>query len=403
MVIGPQNEAATVLSATLSTVLAMREHFLLDPDLIFLNHGSFGACPRVVIEAQHQILLEIERNPVDFMGRRSATELGIARQAVAQFVGTSRANLVFVENATVGVNILAHSIALHAGDEVLASDHEYGACQEAWRQRCRQTGAVYRSIEITLPFDPEQMVEAFRDAITPATRVLFFSHITSPTALLAHQHGIMVVIDGAHGPGFVDLGLDALNVDFYTGNCHKWMCSPKGAGFVYVRPDRQSLIASPIVSWGQVQALGGDRAALDAFTGSSAIERQLQWLGTRDLSAALSVPAALRFFETHDWWQKRAECRLLAQQFALELAERLDTDPLCLHRIDAQMVAVALPECNGEALRQRLFDAHAIEMPVTHHAGRQYARVSVQAYNTKRELDLLLEVLPQVLSQLDHA
>ena len=393
-------------------MLAMREHFLLDPDLIFLNHGSFGACPRVVIEAQHRIQLEMERNPVEFFGRRSASELLLAREALAQFVGTSAANLVFVENATVGVNILAHSIALQPGNEILASDHEYGACQAAWRQRCRQSGALYRSVEVPLPFDAEQMVAAFRDAITPATRVLFVSHITSPTALvfpveqlieLAHQHGILVVIDGAHGPGFLHLDLDALEVDFYTGNCHKWMCSPKGAAFVYARPDRQCLIQSPIISWGQVEADDLARAALDAFTGQSAIERQLQWLGTRDLSAALSVPFALQFFEVHDWWKKRAACRLLAQQFKSEMEQRLDATPLGPPRFDAQMVAIALPECNGEALRQRLFDLHAIEMPVTHHAGRQYARVSVQAYNSKAELDLLLQVLPELLHQLDAA
>jgi isopenicillin-N epimerase len=387
---------------------AMRQHFLLDPDLVFFNHGSFGACPRVVIEAQQQFQHQMERNPVEFLGRRSAANLLVARAALAQFVGTSACDLVFVENATVGVNILAHSLTLESGDEILASDHEYGACEEAWRRRCRQSGASYRKVKVPLPFDAGQMVEAFRRAITPATRVLFFSHMTSPTALLfpieqlielAHQRGIMVVIDGAHGPALVDLNLDALEVDFYTGNCHKWMCAPKGAGFVYARPDRQRLIDSPIISWGQVDAPASAPMALAAFTGSSSIERQLQWLGTRDPSAALSVPRALQFFEDHDWWHRRAVCRDLAQQFADELSDRLAADRISLHRIDAQMVAIALPECDAEVLRQRLFDAHHIEMPVTQQAGRQFARVSVQAYNTKAELDLLLQVLPQLLQQ----
>ena len=236
--------------------------------------GSFGACPRVVIEAQQQFQLEMERNPVEFLGRRSAARLAVARSALAQFVGTSASNLVFVDNATVGVNILAHSIELRAGDEILASDHEYGACEAAWHKRCRETGAIYRSVEVKLPFDAEQMVEAFRAAITPATRVLFVSHITSPTALLfpieqltelAHQHGILMVIDGAHGPALVDLELDALKPDFYTGNCHKWMCAPKGAGFIYARPDRHLLVSSPIISWGQFETHGRDRTALDNF------------------------------------------------------------------------------------------------------------------------------------------
>jgi isopenicillin-N epimerase len=390
----------------------MRQHFLLDADLIFLNHGSFGACPRVVISAQQQFQRDMERNPVEFLGRRSAALLGLAREALAQFVGTSASDVVFVENATVGVNILAHSIALEPGDQVLASDHEYGACEQAWRTRCRHTGASYRTFEVALPFDAGQMIESCRKAITPATRVLFVSHITSPTALLfpieqlielAHQHGIMVVIDGAHGPALVDVKLDQLKVDFYTGNCHKWMCAPKGAGFVYARPDRQAMIDSPITSWGQVGAAPGAPEgapmAIAAFTGSSALERQLQWLGTRDPSAALSVPAALQFFEANDWWRKRAVCRELAQQLADDLHERLGQPRVSLHRIDAQMVAIALPECDGEALRQCLFDRHRIEMPVTQQNGRQFARVSVQAYNTREELELLLAVLPRLLAQ----
>jgi len=393
-------------------MLQMREHFLLEPGLTFLNHGSFGACPRVVMRAQQEVLLEIERNPVVFLGRRSAERLRRARDALGEFIGASGADLVFVENATVGVNIVAQSLELQAGDEILSSDHEYGACEEAWRRVCKKTGANYRTVAVPMPFDAARMVADFTKAITPATRVLFISHVTSPTALVfpldelievAHRQGVRVVVDGAHGPAFLDLALLDSGVDFYTGNCHKWMCAPKGAGFLYVRADQQAIIKSPIISWGQVANVDGGPSPVEGFTGTSALERELQWIGTRDPSAALSVPAAIEFMAQHDWPRRRQHCRDLAQDLGQELTARLQGRPVASHRMDAQMVAVALPECDGETLRERLYQEHAIEMPVTRHAGRPYARVSVQVYNTEAELQHLTEVLPRIAREVAAA
>ena len=188
----------------------MRDHFLLDPDVVFLNHGSFGACPREVLQRQQQWQLAMERNPVEFLGRRSGALLAEARAALGRYLGADPADLAFVPNATTGVNTAARSIALQPGDEVLATDHEYGACDATWQQVCAAAGATYRRVEIPLPFDPDGFVDRMMAAVNPRTRLLFASHITSTTALIfpvaelcrrAREAGIATLIDGAHAPG----------------------------------------------------------------------------------------------------------------------------------------------------------------------------------------------------------
>jgi isopenicillin-N epimerase len=385
----------------------MRQHFLLEPDLIFLNHGSFGACPKVVFEQRMEILRQVEQDPVDFYGRRFSDLLQHARQVLGSYLGAQADDLVFVDNATVGVNIVAQSLRLEPGDEVLASNHEYGACEATWQIHCARQGAHYRQFQIDLPFDAEQALASFRRALGPRTRVVFLSHVTSATALTlpiaemivaAHHHGALVVIDGAHAPAFLDLDLKLIDADFYTGNCHKWMCAPKSAAFLFVRTDHHGLIRSPLLSWGHVEFDADLPSPVARLTGSSALHRQLQWLGTRDISAALSVPSAITFMQQHDWHRRRAECRALAQSFAPRLAERLGTRQCDVHGSDAQMVSIALPKCDGAQISETLYRRHRIEMPVMVHAGVQLARYSVQVYNTAAELERLLEALPEALA-----
>ena len=235
----------------------MREHFLLDPDLIFLNHGSFGACPRPVIENFQRWQLEMERNPVAFLGRRSGALLAHARERLAQHLGARGADLVFVPNATTGVNTVAGSLALRPGDEVLATDHEYGACDATWQRRCQQAGATYRRVEVPLPFDSHSFVQRLMAAVTPRTRLIFVSHITSATALIfpvaalcaaARERGVLTLVDGAHAPGQVALNLQAVGADFYTGNAHKWLCAPKAAAFLHARPEHHGGLHASVVT-----------------------------------------------------------------------------------------------------------------------------------------------------------
>ncbi|MBL8312990.1 MAG: aminotransferase class V-fold PLP-dependent enzyme [Rubrivivax sp.] len=381
----------------------MRDEFLLEPGLIFLNHGSFGACPIPVLQALQHWQRETERNPVALLGRRSAELLRQARAALAAYLGAAADDLVFMPNATTGVNTVARSLALQAGDEVLGTDHEYGACDAAWRFICGKVGAHYRRVEIPLPFEPETWAQRLLDAATPRTRLIFASHITSTTALIfpvqdlcgrARERGIATLIDGAHAPGQIDLDLRAVGADFYTGNCHKWLCGPKGTAFLHVRPEQQRHIDATVLSWGYLEDSAG-HTGFEAYLGHTGLERRLQWQGTRDLAPFLAVPAALEFQRSHDWPQLRRACHEAALTLLHACCQQNGLTPIAADSSHGQMVPIPVRSSCPEALRQRLLNEHRIEVPVTTHGQRSFVRVSVQAYNTSHELEALAAALAE--------
>ena len=392
---------------------ALRQHFLLRPDVIFLNHGSFGACPRPVFETYQAWQLELEREPVEFLGRRFTELMRQAREALAAYVGAAPDELVYVPNATTGLNIVARSLPLLPRDEVLATDHEYGALDRTWRFVCGRRGARYINQPLPLPLEsPEQVVETLWSAVTERTRVLFLSHITSPTALIlpiaelvrrARQAGILTVIDGAHAPGQIPLDLAALGADFYSGNCHKWLCAPKGSAFLYARRTVQHLVQPLVVSWGWSDRPDGFDKPVRSF-----VDEQ-QWQGTRDPAAYLSVPAAIQFQAEHDWLRVRAECHemLRAARRGIEqltrnrVSSRNPVSWLCPDSPEwyAQMASFQLPPCDAAALQRRLYDEYHVEVPVVEWNGRQLVRVSVQGYNTREDIDSLLAAIEALLSQ----
>ena len=374
----------------------LRELFLLRPDVIFLNHGSFGDCPRPVFEAYQRWQLELERQPVDFLHYRFRDLMRNARERLAGFVGAAADDLVYVPNATTGLNLVARSLPLHAGDEVLGTDHEYGALDKTWTFVCAQRGAAYVQVELPLPLEsPEQAVAAIWARVTERTRVLFLSHITSPTALTfpvgplvrrAREAGILTVIDGAHAPGQVPLDLGALGADFYAGNCHKWMCAPKGSAFLYARPQVQRLLTPLVVSWGWP---------------SGFVEEQ-QWQGTRDVAGFLAVPAAIDFLRDHDWPAVQRACHALARRARAALAAVSRVPLLSADSPEwyAQMVSVPIPVPPGGAadMRRRLWVEHRIEVPVTAWKDRALLRVSVQGYNSEADIDALVSAVSELLA-----
>ena len=376
----------------------MRELFLLDPGLTFLNHGSFGACPGEVLEAQQRWQLEMERNPVAFLGRRSAELLREARSALGAALGARGEHLVFVPNSTTGVNIVARSFPLNAGDEVLATNLEYGACDATWEHMCAQRGARYRHVEIPLPYERERFVETVLAAVTPRTRLIFASHITSTTALIlpvealcraARERGITTLIDGAHAPGQIELDIDRIGADFYVGNCHKWLCAPKGSGFLHARPEHHALLQPTVISWGYAAGTGG-HSGFDAYLGHSLFERRMQWQGTRDIAAWLAVPRALEFQARHEWPKVRVRCHELARYAQRALTERHGLAPIAQDADWAQMVAIPVPSQDPDTLRTRLYGESGIEIPVTEHAGQVFVRLSVQGYNTPDDVERLV-------------
>jgi len=386
----------------------VRDLFLLDPDVVFLNHGSFGACPAPVFEAYQGWQRELERNPVEFLGRRSAALLAQARAALAAFLGTRADNLVFVSNATTGVNTIAQSLRLDAGDEILATDHEYGACDNAWSVACRRRGASYVKQSITLPYaGDEAFVEQLWSGVTPRTRAIFLSHITSPTALVlpvaavcrrARAEGLPTIVDGAHAPGQIGVDLDALGADFYTGNCHKWMCAPKGTAFLHARPEHHGALDGLVVSWGYHAELHGVTAH-DPYTGADPLARRHQWHGTRDIAGFLAVPAAIDFLDRCATPERRAACHELAVDTQRRLDELTGLPPVAPPTSFGQMVAVALPPCDPAAVQTALFDRFRIEVPCFAFEAYDFVRPAFHVYNTSKDADALVAALAELFGE----
>ena len=383
----------------------LAELFLLDPEVRFLNHGSYGACPAEVFVRYQAWQRQLERQPVAFLDpmRGYGAWMREARVALAGELGATPDDLVGVMNATLGLNIVAQSLPLQPGDEILTTDHEYAALEKTWAFVARRTGAVIKVVTVPLPLVSEaEFTAAVVNGMTGRTRVLFLSHITSATALVfpienavaeARKRGIWSVIDGAHVPGHIPLHLDALGADFYSGNCHKWLMAPKGSAFLHVRAEWQSMMNPLVISHGWA-AEPGPSGAFGNSTFIDSIEMQ----GTRDPAAWLSVPAAIRFRHDHGWDRVAAACRALAQDTAERITRRTGLAPFSSPAFCApQMVAMPIPPCEPLELQKTLLDQYRIEIPVFRWKNHHIARLSVQGYNTPAEMDALVDGLTGLL------
>ncbi len=340
--------------------------FLLDPDVVYLNHGSYGACPAPVLDRYQELQRELERNPSQFLGRRFHDLLAEARAALAAFVGARAEDLVFVPNATAGLNAVIRSLRLGPEDEVLTTRHEYGAVTRTWEFM----GAKLVYVE------PGELAAA----IGPRTKAVSVSHITSPTALVlpveeicsaARAAGVLSIVDGAHVPGHVPLDLERLGADVYAGNCHKWLLAPKGAGFLWARPEHQRWIEPLVISWG--------------YGAEASFAERHGWQGTRDPAAALAVPAAIEAHRKLDL----ERCRRLAASFH-------DRLPPCGETPAPQMWASEVAVADPESLQRRLFDEHRIEVVASAWEGTSLLRVSIAPYNEPDDVERLLAALAAV-------
>jgi isopenicillin-N epimerase len=348
----------------------MKYDFLLDPSIVFLNHGSFGACPRPVFDAYQRYQRELERQPVEFLAleRRLPALLDESRLALASYVGASPDDLAFATNATSAVNALVRSLDLGPGDEVLTGDDEYGGMRILWDYVSRRTGAVV----VERPFDELEP--------GPRTKAIFCSHVEWTSGRVndvatvcgrARDAGVLSIVDGAHAPGQIDLHLGSLGADVYAGNCHKWLCAPKGAGFLYARKEAQRLIDPLVISWD--------------WSDAGAFHELHRWQGTRDPSALLAVADAIAYLETHDWTSVRRRCHELLASLDLGL------EPLTDEFV--QMRGFRVVDDDPPALKRRLYDEHRIEVPVFETKHGWVLRVSVQAYNDERDLRALASAL----------
>ena len=379
---------------------SLKAHFLLDPDIVFLNHGSFGACPQPVFDTYQTWQRELERQPVAFLGRQATALMANAREKLAAYLGAAADEVVYFPNPTTAINMVARSLRLHPEDEVLTTDHEYGAMDRTWRFICQQTGARYVQQPVPLPVtNVEDFVEIFWSGVNERTKVIFLSHITSPTALTfpvqaicrrARAAGLLCIVDGAHAPGHIPLNLSAIGADIYTGACHKWLCAPKGAAFLYARPEVQHWLEPLVVSWGYQSNQPSGAPFIDYH----------EWQGTRDLAAFLTVPAAIAFQAQHNWDAVRQQCYRLAGDTRQRLNALTGLAPICPDSPPwfTQMCAARLPaHTDLEALKRQLYDEYRIEVPVVLWNHQKFLRVSFQGYNTPEDADTLVAAVARLL------
>ena len=374
----------------------MRQHWTLEPGITFLNHGSFGACPAQVLAEQSRLRSRMEADPVRFMVREQEALLDQALAALGTFLGAAAADLAFVSNATAGVNAVLRSLAFAPGDEILTTDHLYPACRNAIDYVAARTGARVVVARISFPLENNsEITKSILDAASSRTRLAVLDHVSSPTALIfpveelvaaLARRGIDTLVDGAHAPGMLPLDLDALGAAYYVGNCYKWLCAPKGAGFLHARRDRQAALAPLSISHG----------ATSARTDKSRYRLLFDWTGTTDPTPALCVPAALRFMEgllPQGWPGVMRANHALALQARELLCAALRVAPPAPAEMLGAMASLLLPERTADL--DALWREEGIEVAVFDWAQRpaRILRVSAQLYNSPADLEKLASCL----------
>ncbi len=371
----------------------------LRPGVTYLNHGSFGPPPRPVQARRRQWQQRLDGQPMDFFCRQYEPAVLAARQRLAEFVGADPQDLVFVENATAAMNVVANSLELKHSDQVLLTDHEYGAVRRIWQRATLRAAAGEPEI-VVLPERIEsvdQLVDCLFAALTPRTRLLVISHITSPTAITmpigtivhrARQRGVLVCVDGPHAPAQIPLDLAALGCDFYCASLHKWLSAPFGSGFLYVRREHQQRISPTQLSWGRLLPARPESWS-DEFI----------WSGTRDPSAVLAVPAAIDFLQETGLEAFREHGYRLATEARNRLAEWTGLPPItpddrCWYTC---MGHAPLPPGDASGLQRALWERHAIEVPVVFWKDRHWLRVSCHWYNRRQDIDYLFDALAREL------
>jgi isopenicillin-N epimerase len=374
----------------------LRSEFLLRPDIIPLNHGSFGAPPKVVFDAQTDWRQRIEADPIEILGRRGTELIHAAKTSIGSWLGMKPADFGMVTNATEGINCVLRSLDFKVGDELLTTSHVYNAVRQAMKYTAQKAGATYREIEIPLPINsPAQIESAVMQAVTAKTKLLVIDHISSPTAIIFPVERIItackkisvdVLVDGAHAPGMLALNVSELSPTYYAGNLHKWACGPKGSAFLWVAPERQALIHLLIVSHHLGQGM----------------TREFSWQGTRDISAWLATPRAIELLSEIGWEKIRAYNHALAvwtNQMLCEKWKVQSISPLDGSMLGS-MATVPLPppldqlsESGSANLQRKLHDDYRIEVPIMRWGGKCYLRPCCQIYNVADEYLGLADVV----------
>jgi isopenicillin-N epimerase len=374
---------------------ALKSHFQLNPDITFLNFGSFGASPKVVFDDYQKWQRELEWEPVQFFAVNGPEYLKQSRIALGNYLNANADDLVYVPNPTFAINIIANTLRLKENDEVLTTNIEYGAMDRTWKFYCNKVNARFIRQQISLPIlNKESFLEEFWNGYTEKTKVVFISHITSATGLIlpvkeiieeAKKRGLMTIIDGAHVPGHIKLDIKDLDADIYTGACHKWMMTPKGSTFLYVRKSLQIKIEPLVVSWGYDSDNPSDSQFLDYH----------QFNGTRDFSAYLTIPKAIDFMKEHHWWNVSDSCKKMVCENALRFCDLTGFAPLAPlnEEFFGQLFSIPVALENPREFQKMLFDKYQIEIPVMQQNDKVYIRYSINGFNSQKDLDRLYDAL----------
>tara|TARA_S200000501_G_scaffold214045_1_gene200986 strand:- start:2204 stop:3355 length:1152 start_codon:yes stop_codon:yes gene_type:complete len=379
-----------------SSISSLKKHFQLDPKFTYLNHGSFGACPYPIFNERKKWQKKLEFQPVSFIQDHAIESLEKSREALSSYIHCDKDDVVYFPNPTTAMNMVIRSLDLKAGDEVLSSNHEYGAVERTWKFVASQKGFSYKSINIPIPFDREDFLNRLKDGINSKTKIIFLSHITSPTAIifpidevckLAKELGIMTIIDGAHAPAQIDLNLNRLGADIYTGACHKWMLCPKGVAFLYASKAYQNILEPLVVSWGWESDTPSHSQFLDYH----------QYQGTNDISAYLTVPKAISFLNQHNWEEVRGYCHEQIIETRNILIQTLGAEPICSDADLGQMTSLKINVDDADQL-YRFLKTNNIEVPIFSWNGQNLLRVSFQCYNSMKDISSLNKFLSKFLN-----
>ncbi len=380
--------------------------FQLDPDITFLNHGSYGACPSPVFEDYQKWQVMIEQHPVKFMQDDIYEYLDESRSSLGSYINCDKNDLIYVPNPTHAVANIINNVNLDIGDEVLSTDLEYGSCDRMWFYEAEQKGFVYNRSKVSLPIiDKESFCNDFWNNATEKTKYIFISQITSSTGMIlpipeivleAKSRGIKTIIDGAHVPAHIDLDINDLDPDYYVGACHKWLCCPKGVSFLYVKKDQQENIQPQIMSWGWGEEYEEFKNSTQ-LKSSSRFINIFQWQGTRDMSAFLTVPKAIEFQEKYDWDSVRNRCKKMIIDARNQISTVTNLPKICPDDWLGQMASFLFPADDVAELKKSLYNDYQIEIPAMSYNGYSALRISIQGYNSEDEVDYLVETLKKFI------
>ena len=385
---------------------ALKSKFLLDPEITFLNHGSYGSCPKPVFEVYQKYQTALESHPIKFMQEDVYKLLEISRDSLSHYVNCDKDDLIFVTNPTQAVGTVIHNILINSNDEVLSTNLEYGSCDRMWTYDADQKGYKYIQAEINLPIeDKETFLNQFWSYASDQTKYVFISQITSTTGMIlpipeivdeAKKRGIKTIIDGAHVPAHIPLDIKELDPDYYTGALHKWLCCPKGSSFLYVKKEKQDGIQPMLKSWGWGEEYEKFKSSVQLHSTSRFIN-VFQWQGTRDMSTFFTVPEAIQFQEEHDWDSVRSRSINMVIEARNRINEITKLPKICPDNWLGQMATILFPIDDTVAFKKTLYNDYQIEMPVMRHIEHTAFRISIQGYNSEADIDHLINALEELI------